>query len=80
MNLTQEQLKAHLMETDPEFRRLAEEHCGYKKQLQDLASRAYLTPEQQVEETRIKKLKLRLKDQMQEMMYRYRHEHEGQTV
>ncbi len=78
MHLNQEELKAHLMETDPEFRRLAQQHCEYKKQLQDLSSRAFLTPEQQVEETRIKKLKLRLKDQMQEMIDRYRHEQ--QTV
>ncbi len=80
MNTTQDQLKAHLMETDAQFRRLAEEHCAYKKQLQDLASRAYLTAEQQIEETRIKKLKLRLKDQMQEIIDRYRHEHEHQAV
>ncbi len=80
MNLTQDQLKAHLMETDQEFRHLAEEHCAYKKQLQEFASRAYLTPEQQIDETRIKKLKLRLKDQMQQIMDRYRHEHEAQTV
>ncbi len=75
MQLTPEQLKAHLMETDDEFRRLATQHCDYKKQLEALSARSYLTPEQQVEETRIKKLKLRLKDQMQEMMDRYRHEH-----
>ncbi len=80
MNITQDQLRAHLMETDPQFRRLAEEHCAYKKQLQELAERAYLSPEQQVAETRIKKMKLRLKDQMQEIMDRYRHEHEGQPA
>ncbi len=76
MPLTQDELKAHLMETDAEFRRLATEHCQYKRQLEAFSSRAYLTPEEQVEETRIKKLKLRLKDQMQDMMDRYRHEHQ----
>ena len=80
MAITQDQLKAHLMETDPQFRRLAEEHCDYKKQLQELAERAYLSPEQQLAETRIKKLKLRLKDQMQEIMDRYRNDHTGQLV
>ncbi len=75
MQLTPEELKAHLMATDDEFRRLATQHCEYKKQLEALTSRPYLTPEQQLDETRIKKLKLRLKDQMQEMMDRYRHEH-----
>ncbi len=76
MQLNQEELKAHLMETDTDFRRLATQHCEYKKQLEGLSSRPFLTPEQQVEETRIKKLKLRLKDQMQEIMDRYRHEHQ----
>lgn len=76
MQFSPEQLKAHLMETDEEFRRLAIQHCEYKKQLETLSSRPYLSPEEQVEETRIKKVKLRLKDQMQEMMDRYRHENQ----
>ena len=75
MHLNQEELKAHLMQNDEEFRRLADQHCQYKKQLEALSARPYLTPEEQLEETRIKKLKLRLKDQMQEMMDRYRHQH-----
>jgi uncharacterized protein YdcH (DUF465 family) len=76
MHLTPEELKAHLMATDDGFRRLATQHCEYKKQLEAFASRPYLTPEQQLEETRIKKLKLKLKDQMQEIMDRYRHQHQ----
>ena len=78
MQLTPESLKAHLMEIDEEFQRLAKQHCDYKKQLEAFSLRPFLNAEEQVEETRIKKLKLRLKDQMQEMMDRYRHEH--QTV
>lgn len=72
MHLTEEELKAHLMETSEEFRRLAEQRCEYKKKLQELASRSYLTPQEQLEETQLKKLKLRLKDQMQQMIDRYR--------
>jgi len=75
MNLTPEEMKAHLMETDEEFRRLATQHCEYKKRIEAFSARPYLTPEEQIEESRIKKLKLRLKDQMQEIMDRYRHEH-----
>lgn len=80
MPLSPENLKAHLMETNEEFRRLAQQHCEYKKQLEALSSRPYLTPEQEMEEVRIKKLKLRLKDQMQEIMDRYRVEHAGQPA
>jgi uncharacterized protein YdcH (DUF465 family) len=76
MPLNPDEMKAHLMATDDEFRRLATEHCEYKKQLEALASRHYLTPEEQLEETRIKKLKLRLKDQMQAIADRYRHQHQ----
>jgi uncharacterized protein YdcH (DUF465 family) len=74
MQLNPDELRAHLMETDEEFQRLATQHCQYKKQLEALASRPHLTLEEQVEETRIKKLKLKLKDQMQEIIDRYRHE------
>lgn len=72
MHLTDDELKAHLIQTDEEFRRLAEQHRQYKQRLQELASRPYLTPQEQVEETQLKKLKLRLKDQMQQIMERYR--------
>lgn len=74
MSLTLEEMKAHLMETDEEFRRLAAQHCEYKKQLESLSSRHFLTEQEQIEEIRIKKLKLRLKDQMQQMMDRHRAE------
>ena len=60
------------METNEGFRRLALEHCEYKKKLEELASRSYLTPEEQVEEIRLKKMKLRLKDQMEGILSRYR--------
>lgn len=72
MGITQDELKAHLMETSDEFRQLALEHSAYKKKLEALHSRSYLTPEEQVEEVRLKKMKLRLKDQMEEIMSSYR--------
>ena len=75
MENIQEGLKAHLIQTDEEFRRLAEQHSQYHQELEALEAKAYLTSEEEVEEHRLKKLKLRLKDQMNQIMSRYRAQH-----
>lgn len=75
MENTQEELKAHLMQTDEEFRRLAEQHTQLHKQLEALEAKSHLTPEEEVEEHRLKKMKLRIKDQMNEMLARHRAQH-----
>src|SRR5260370_4852403 len=75
MENTQEDLKAHLMQTDEEFRRLAEQHTQYHQQLEALEAKAYLTPQDEIEEHKLKKLKLHLKDQMNQMLSRYRAQH-----
>ena len=64
-------LKIHLMETDKEFSRLALEHQGYERQLQELVGRVYLNPEEKLRESVIKKKKLALKDQMQVIIHRH---------
>jgi uncharacterized protein len=64
----QEESKAHLMATSEEFRQLASKHSDFARKLDELESLPHLTEEQQLEETRLKKLKLRLKDQMEEMV------------
>ncbi len=68
----QEELKEHLMATNEEFRRLAGQHSDFAKQLDILESLPHLTPEQELGETGLKKLKLRLKDQMEGMVNQYR--------
>jgi uncharacterized protein YdcH (DUF465 family) len=75
MENTQEDLKAHLMKTNDEFRRLAEEHSQYHQQLEALDAKGRLTPQEEIEEHRLKKLKLHLKDQMNQIMSRYRAQH-----
>lgn len=72
---TQEELKAHLMATNEEFRSLAERHAQYHKQLEELEAKPRLTMEDEAEEQRLKKQKLRLKDQMNEIMARSRAQH-----
>lgn len=69
---TEEELRTHLMDTNEEFRRLAEQHSDYDRQLVALESRARLTEQEQLEEVRLKKLKLRAKDQMREILARHK--------
>jgi uncharacterized protein YdcH (DUF465 family) len=71
-NQIQEELKAHLMATSEEFRTLAAQHFELHKQLEALEAKSHLTETEQVEEVRLKKLKLRLKDQMNAMLARSR--------
>ena len=67
-----EELRAHLMATNGEFRGLASQHTEFAKKLDALESLLHLTDEEQLEETRLKKLKLRLKDQMEAIVSQYR--------
>jgi len=68
----QEELKAHLMAHNEEFRQLASKHSEYATKLDALEALPHLTHEEQLEETRLKKIKLRLKDQMEAIMSQYR--------
>jgi len=68
----QEELKAHLMATNEEFCKLANQHSDFAQKLDVLESLPHLTEEEQLEETRLKKLKLRLKDQMEAILSQYR--------
>jgi uncharacterized protein YdcH (DUF465 family) len=68
----QEELRAHLIASNEEFRRLANQHSEFAQKLDSLEALPHLTDEEQLEETRLKKLKLRLKDQMEAIMCQYR--------
>ena len=52
--------------------RLASQHSDFASKLDALESLPHLTEEEQLEETRLKKLKLRLKDQMEAILSQYR--------
>jgi uncharacterized protein YdcH (DUF465 family) len=57
--------KDQLLASNEEFRKLAEEHTQYAQRLDSLTLKRYLTEDEKLEEVRLKKLKLRLKDQME---------------
>ena len=75
MDVSQDELKAHLMATDEHFRELATLHHDYDDKLQALEAKHALTDDEQLEEIRLKKQKLRLKDEMAEIMSRYKTQH-----
>jgi len=68
----QEELKAHLIATNEEFHRLATQHGEYARQLDVLESLPHLTDHEQIQETRLKKMKLHVKDQMEAILSQYR--------
>jgi uncharacterized protein YdcH (DUF465 family) len=67
-----EELKRRLLQTDDEFRQLATQHHDLDEQIHNLTSRSHLSEPEQLEEVRLKKRKLHLKDQMEEILRRYR--------
>ena len=66
---TQEQIKAQLMATSEEFRKMVAEHADHKRKIEELEALDHLTLEQEAEVHRLKKLKLHLKDQMTGMLF-----------
>lgn len=69
-NTALEELRAHLVATDESFRKLSEQHASYDRQVAALEAKHALTPEEELEEVRLKKLKLHLKDQMMEFLHK----------
>jgi uncharacterized protein YdcH (DUF465 family) len=54
-----------LPELDPEYARLHAEHRDHESRLQVLAGKPRLSEEEELEEKRLKKEKLRIKDRME---------------
>ena len=67
-----QEVKNHLMATSEEFSRLTKEHFNYEQQLEQLSSRPYLTEAERIEEIKLKKKKLSLKDQMEKIIQDYK--------
>ncbi len=71
-NHTQEDLKAHLLATNEHFRTLAEQHAQLKRQIEEIESKPHVTGDDELEEQRLKKLKLHIKDQMNDLIAQYK--------
>lgn len=64
----EEEAKAHLLATNEQFRALHEQHAQLKRQIEQIESKSHVTESDEIEEQRLKKLKLQIKDQMNEML------------
>ena len=67
-----EEMKQQLLASNDEFRQLATQHHNLDERIHDLAIRHYLSEPEQLEEVTLKKKKLQLKDQMENMLRHYR--------
>jgi uncharacterized protein YdcH (DUF465 family) len=72
-----EEIKAHLMQTNEKYRELTEKHREYKRQVEALEAKTALTAQEELEEHRLKKLKLHLKDEMEQLVSEYKLQHAG---
>lgn len=73
-------VREQLLASHEEFRRLAQEHTQHCQRLHSLIEKRYLTEDEKLEEVRIKKVKLRLKDQMQMIEQEYVRSHHTQVA
>ena len=69
-------LRTQLLTANEEFRRLALEHQQHSQRLDALVNKRYLSEDEKLEEVRLKKLKLRLKDEMERIEQRFRQENQ----
>ncbi|MEP6717333.1 MAG: DUF465 domain-containing protein [Terriglobia bacterium] len=74
---SQEDIKAHLETTNEQFRELLLKHHEYDRLVDALESKNAPSAEDEIEEHRLKKLKLHLKDQMEQMVSEYKFANAG---
>ncbi len=73
-NQTQdEELKAHLLQRDEHFRSLSEQHAHLKQQVEQIEAKSHVTETDELEEQRLKKEKLHIKDQLNEIISSHKH-------
>ncbi|MCW8859086.1 MAG: YdcH family protein [Deltaproteobacteria bacterium] len=61
-------LLQNLIENNPRFRMLYEEHSLFEKQLSELEKKPFLSEQEELDKNKIKKLKLVGKDEMEQIL------------
>lgn len=75
MSSVAEATREQLMATNEQYQILRKEHIRYAAELEQLTSKAYLNEQEKLEEIRLKKLKLRVKDEMELMVHQQAQTH-----
>ena len=70
-----QEVKNFLLQSDQQFRHLAEQHHQLDDRLHQLIDKHYLSETEQIEEVTLKKKKLALKDQMESILREYARQH-----
>jgi uncharacterized protein YdcH (DUF465 family) len=70
MSNTPRDIREQLQASNPEYQRLAQEHSLYENQLEQLSTAPFLNSETLTRELELKKLRLRVKDQMEQLVAR----------
>jgi len=61
-------LLLELTESNPRFRMLYEEHTLFEKQLSEYDKKGFLSPQEEIEKNKVKKMKLVGKDEMEKII------------
>ena len=67
MDLDQNVLQ-NLLNTNPRFRLLYEEHSFFEKRLAEFKKKGFLSPQEEIEVLTVKKMKLAGKDEMEQLV------------
>ncbi|WP_020676536.1 DUF465 domain-containing protein [Geopsychrobacter electrodiphilus] len=57
-----------LLDTNPRFRLLYEEHSLFEKRLDEFKKKGFLSPQEELEVLNVKKMKLAGKDEMEQLV------------
>jgi uncharacterized protein YdcH (DUF465 family) len=74
MPILPRETRERLSMSDAEYRRLSEQHSQYAAQLEQLSESPYLSAEDIIQQITLKKLKLRVKDEMEQLASRHAQE------
>jgi uncharacterized protein YdcH (DUF465 family) len=70
-----QEVKSFLLQSDQQFRQLAEQHHQLDDRLHQLIEKHYLSDTEQFEQVTLKKKKLALKDRMESIVREYARQH-----